>query len=43
MWAYLNKVTNINYIFRNCSSIIKLPDITNWNTKNIKSIDYLKS
>ena len=31
-----NRVTNINFIFRNCSSVTKLPDISIWDIRNIK-------
>jgi len=31
----MNKVTNMSYIFRNCSSLLSLPDISKWNTNNV--------
>jgi len=28
----INNITNISYMFSYCSSLISLPDISNWNT-----------
>ena len=32
-------VTNMNYMFGGCSSLISLPDLSKWNTQNVKSIE----
>ena len=29
-------ITNMSYMFNNCSSLNSLPDISNWNTSNVK-------
>ena len=30
-----SKVTNMSYLFSNCSSLLSLPDISKWNTENV--------
>ena len=34
-------VTNLNSIFQNCSTLVKLPEIEKWKTDNIKHINYI--
>ena len=31
----INNVTNMSYMFSGCSSLLSLPDISNWNTNNV--------
>jgi len=31
----INKVTDMSYIFKGCSSLESLPDISKWNTNNV--------
>ena len=33
-----NNITDMSYLFYNCSSLSSLPDISNWNTNNITDI-----
>jgi surface protein len=37
MWD-VKEVTNISFLFRECSKIKYLPDISNWNTNRIRDI-----
>ena len=37
----INNVTNISYVFYNCSSLISLPDISKWNTHNVLNLNNL--
>ena len=34
-------VTNMSYMFYNCSSLTSIPDISNWNTKNVIDMSYM--
>jgi len=34
-------VTNMNSMFRGCSSLISLPDISKWNIKYVTNMDYI--
>ena len=34
-------VTNMNRIFGGCSSLISLPDISKWDTKNVTNMKYI--
>ena len=36
-----NNITDMSYLFYNCSSLSSLPDISNWNTNNITDMSYL--
>ena len=33
------KVTNMNYMFDGCESLISLPDLSKWNTNNVTNMD----
>ena len=37
----INNVTDISEMFKGCSSLISLPDISNWNTENINKMSGL--
>ena len=37
----INNITNMSYIFNDCSSLFSLPDISKWNTKNVTNMSYL--
>ena len=34
-----SNVTNMSYMFSDCSSLLSLPDISKWNTSNIKNMN----
>ena len=34
-------MTNMSYIFYECSSLSSLPDISNWDTKNVTDMIYM--
>ena len=34
-------VTDMSYMFYECSSLISLPDLSNWNTNNVKNMSYM--
>ena len=34
----INNITNMSYMFSECSSLISLPDISKWNTINVKDM-----
>ena len=34
----INNVTNMSYMFSECSSLSSLPDISKWNTNNVTSM-----
>ena len=34
-------LTDMSYMFYNCSSLISLPDISNWNTENVENMSYI--
>ena len=36
-----NNVTNISYLFYECSSLSSLPDISKWNTKNVTDMSWM--
>ena len=36
-------ITNMSYMFSNCSSLISIKDIYNWNTKNVTNMSYMFS
>jgi len=36
-------VTNVSFMFSNCISLISLPDISKWNTNNVKNMSYMFS
>ena len=36
-----NKITNMSCIFEGCESLISLPDISKWDTKNVTDISNL--
>ena len=48
-YAYLNNikeniftnVTKMSYMFYGCSSLISLPDISNWNTSKVTNMSYM--
>ena len=37
----ISNLTNIYYLFRDCDTLISLPDIDKWNTKNITDMSYI--
>ena len=37
----INNITNASYMFYDCSSLIALPDISEWNTINVTNISYM--
>ena len=37
----INKVTDMSYMFEGCSSLISLPDISNWNTNKVTDMSYM--
>ena len=37
----INRITDISYMFYECSSLISIDDISNWNTKNINDMSYM--
>ena len=37
----IKNVTNISYMFNDCSSLLSLPDIYNWNTNKVTNISYM--
>ena len=37
----IENVTNMSYMFYNCSSLSNLPDISKWNTNNVTNMSYL--
>jgi len=36
--GYYNSITDMSYMFKGCSSLLSLPDISNWNTNNVTSM-----
>ena len=36
-----DNVTNMSYMFYDCSSLISLPDISNWNTNNVTNMSWM--
>ena len=36
-----NNITNMNHMFKGCSSLISLPDISKWDTKNITNMNFM--
>ena len=36
-----NKITNMSYMFYDCSKLNNLPDISKWNTKNVTDMKYM--
>ena len=39
----INKIINASYMFYECSSLIELPDISNWNTKRVTNMNSMFS
>jgi len=37
----INNVTNMSYLFYECSSLLSLPDISKWNTKNVTDMSWM--
>ena len=37
----INKITNMSYMFSECSSLISLPDISEWDTSNINDMSHI--
>ena len=37
------KIVNLSSMFRGCSSLSSLPDISNWNTTNVNNMSYMFS
>ena len=37
----IKKITNMSYMFSECSSLSSLPDISKWNTNNVTDMSYL--
>ena len=37
----IKNITNMSYMFSKCSSLISVPDISNWNTINVIDMSYL--
>jgi len=37
----INKITDMEDMFNGCSSLLSLPDITNWNTNNITNMSFI--
>ena len=38
-----NRITNMSFMFCGCDSLIALPDISKWNTSNVKAMNYMFS
>ena len=38
-----SNVTNMEYLFSGCESLLSLPDISKWNTNNVTNMDSLSS
>jgi len=36
-----NKITNMSYMFEDCTSLNSLPDISKWDTKNVTNMSYM--
>ena len=39
----IKHITNMSYMFGNCSSLVSLPDISKWNTANVTDMRYMFS
>ena len=37
----INHITDMSWMFYECSSLLSLPDISNWNTNNVKDMSYM--
>ena len=37
----IKNINNMSYMFNNCSSLLSLPDISNWNTSNVNYMSYM--
>jgi len=37
----IDNVTNMSYMFNECSSLISLPDISKWNTNNVTNMSHI--
>jgi len=37
----IDHITNMNYIFSECSSLLSLPDLSKWNTINLTNMSYM--
>jgi surface protein len=37
------KITNMSYMFSYCNSLLEIPDISNWNTKNVTDMSCMFS
>jgi len=37
----INEITNMSFIFYECSSLLSIPDISKWNTNNVINMSYL--
>ena len=37
----IKNITNMSYMFYNCSSLNSLPDISKWNTSNVNDMSYM--
>ena len=36
-----SQLTNMNYMFNNCASLLFLPDISKWNTRIVNNMSYI--
>ena len=39
----INNVTDMSFMFADCSSLISLPDISKWNTNNVTNMSWMFS
>ena len=37
----IEKVVDMSYMFKGCSSLLSIPDISKWNTSNVKNMSYM--
>ena len=37
----INNITDMSFMFDNCSSLSSLPDISNWNTSNVSNMSFM--
>ena len=37
----IKNITNMSYMFKNCSSLSSLPDISKWNTQNVTDMSFM--
>jgi len=41
--GYNNEITDMSYMFYECSSLLSLPDISKWNTNKVTNISFMFS